>query len=236
MRLRLVPGFTQTARSWDAVERALPTGWDVQAIEVPDGLDFGATADALGHRGGHGVWVGYSMGARLALRLALDNPRFVDALALVSGTPGVRSAREREGRQAADERRAQELERDGVAVFLERWLDQRLFETLPREAAMLDDRRKGNTVRRLAHQLRALGQGVQEPLWDRLPELEMPVLVLAGGYDRAYSDIARRMAAAVGPNAEVRIVDRAGHSLPLEQPAALAHQLAEWAPTTGAAE
>ncbi len=64
----------------------------------------------------------------------------------------------------------------------------------------------------------------------------MPVLVVAGGYDRAYSDIARRMGEAIGTNAEVRIVDRAGHALHLERPEALAHQLAEWAPTTGTVE
>lgn len=226
MRVRLVPGFTQTARSWERVERALPRDWDVQAIEVPDGLDFSATADALGHRGGRAVWVGYSMGARLALRLALDNPRFVQALVLVSGTAGVPSAGERESRRAEDERRARELERDGVDVFLERWLDQRLFETLPREAAMLDDRRR-NTVHRLAHQLRELGQGIQEPVWDRLGELAMPVLLVAGGYDRVYAETARRMSAAI-PGAAVTIVAQAGHAVHLEASEELAHQLAAW--------
>jgi 2-succinyl-6-hydroxy-2,4-cyclohexadiene-1-carboxylate synthase len=233
--MRLVPGFTLTARSWDAVERSLPRDWDIQSVEVPDGLDFVATADTLGHRGGRAVWVGYSMGARLCLRLALDNPRFVEALALVSGTPGIRAAGEREARRAEDERRAQDLEREGVDLFLDRWLAQRLFETLPREAAMLDDRRRGNTVWRLAHQLRALGQGGQEPLWDRLGELEMPVLLVTGGYDRAYSSVARQMAAEIGPNAQVATVARAGHALQLEQPEALAHELASWAETTGAA-
>lgn len=90
MRLRLVPGFTLTARSWEPVEHALPRDWDIQTIEVPDGLDFEATADAVAHRGGQGVWVGYSMGARLCLRLTLDNPALVDALVLVSGSPGIR--------------------------------------------------------------------------------------------------------------------------------------------------
>lgn len=236
MRLRLVPGFSNTARSWDAVERALPTDWDIQAIEVPDGLDFQATADALGHRGSQGCWVGYSMGARLALRLALDIPRFVDGLVLVSGSPGIADAGEREARTAADERQASELERDGVEVFLDRWLDQRLFETLPRDAAMLEDRRRGNTVQRLAHQLRELGQGVQQPLWDRLGELEMPVLVVAGGYDRTYSTIGRRMASEIGSNAQLVIVDRAGHALHLEQPQALAHELRAWVETAGLPE
>ncbi len=236
MRLRLVPGFTNTARSWEQVERALPTDWDIQGIDVPDGLDFVGTADALAHKGGQAVWIGYSMGARLCLRLALDNPTFVPALVLVSGSAGIDSAGAREARLAADERQAQELERDGVDAFLERWLAQRLFETLPREAAMLDDRRRGNTVHRLAHQLRALGPGIQEPLGDRLAELAMPVLVVAGRFDRAYTEIAHRMAAAIGSNAEVEIVPGAGHAVHLEQPHELAHGLAAWVSKLEAAE
>lgn len=236
MRLRLVPGFTNTARTWEPVERGLPVEWDVQTIDVPDGLDFVETADALAHRGGPATWVGYSMGARLCLRLALDNPTSVPALVLVSGSPGIAAAGAREARLAADERQAQELERDGVDAFLERWLDQRLFETLPREAAMLDDRRLGNTVRRLAHQLRALGPGAQEPLWDRLAELAMPVLLVAGGYDRAYSETAQRMRTAIGSNAEVVILPRAGHAVHLEQPKELAQLLASWAGIVGPVE
>ncbi|HEY6318849.1 MAG TPA: alpha/beta fold hydrolase [Acidimicrobiia bacterium] len=229
MRLRLVPGFTLTARSWEPVEHALPRDWDVQTIEVPDGLDFEATADALAHRGGQGVWVGYSMGGRLCLRLALDNPALVDALVLVSGSPGIREPGPREARQAADERRAQDLERDGLELFLERWLDQRLFETLPREKAMLEERRRRNNVPRVAHQLRALGQGAQEPLWDRLGELTVPVLLVAGGYDRAYSEMARQMADAIGAGAAVEIVPKAGHAVQLEQPDEVAHRIAAWA-------
>ena len=155
-------------------------------------------------------------------------------LALVSGSPGIRSAGEREARVAEDERRAQDLERDGIDLFMERWLEQRLFETLPREAAMLEERKRANTVHRLTHQLRALGPGVQEPLWDRLPELTMPVLLAAGSYDRAYSSIARRMADAIGPRAQVVILERAGHAVQLEQPQALAHELASWADGSGA--
>jgi len=230
-----VPGFTLTARSWEPVERQLPSDWDVQTVEVPDGLDFVATADTLAHRGGRGVWVGYSMGARLCVRLTLDNPTLVDALVLVSGTPGIREAGAREARLAADEARAQELERDGLELFLDRWLDQRLFETLPRENAMLEERRRGNNVPRVAHQLRALGQGAQEPLWGRLGELSVPVLLLAGGYDRAYSDTAQQMATTIGSRATVEIVPRAGHAVHLEQPDEVAHRIAAWVGALGAA-
>src|SRR5260370_16850755 len=92
VRLRLVPGFTNTARSWEQVERALPTDWDIQGIDVPDGLDFVGTADALAHKGGQAVWIGYSMGARLCLRLAPDHPTFVPPLVTVTRSAPYHSA------------------------------------------------------------------------------------------------------------------------------------------------
>ena len=228
MRMRLVHGFTQTSVSWRKIEDRLPRDWDVQALEVPDGLDFVATAATLGVRGGTGTWVGYSMGARLCLRLALDRPELVERLVLLSGSPGIESAAERKTRRDDDELLALEVERNGVPAFVDRWLDQRLFETLPRDAAMVEDRRRGNTVSRLAHQLRALGHGAQDSLWDRLGSLEMPVLLVTGAYDRKYNDIADRMAEAIGDHARREVVGRAGHAVHLERPEEVAHLLESW--------
>lgn len=231
MRVRLVHGFTQTHRSWATVEARLPSDWDVQGIEVPDGLDFSSTAEAIGMRGGPGAWVGYSMGGRLCLQLALDRPDLVERLVLVSASPGIDRAPERLERRTADERLAHEAELVGVDVFLERWLSQRLFETLPADAAMLDDRRKGNTVHRIAHQLRALGQGVQESLWPRLGELTMPVLIVTGAYDRKYSEIGEQMAAAIA-TARLETVAKAGHAVHLERPVEVAELLTSWVAAT----
>ena len=231
MRVRLVHGFSQTIRAWEPVEARLPRDWDVQPVDIPDGLDFVATADSLGARGGNGTWVGYSMGGRLCLRLALDQPSVVERLVLLSASPGIKSLGEREARIADDERRVQELERDGVETFLDRWLSQRLFETLPREKAMLDDRRRRNTVHGLAHQLRALGQGTQEPLWDRLSALEMPVLIVTGQWDRAYTEIGQAMASAIGANASIVTIEKAGHALHLERPESVAEVLVSWLET-----
>ena len=43
-----------------------------------------------------------------------------------------------------------------------------------------------NTVERLTHQLRVLGQGVQPSNWDRLGELRMPMLLIVGELDTKY--------------------------------------------------
>ena len=228
MQVRLVHGFTQTKRSWENIEARLSREWDVQAVDVPDGLDFVGTADTLGIRSGPGAWVGYSMGGRLCLRLALDRPAVVERLVLISASPGIAGAAEREQRRAADERLAQQAEREGVNAFLDRWLAQPMFETLSRDAAMLDDRLRRNTPHRIAHQLRALGQGAHDPLWSRLGDLDVPTLIITGQYDRRYGEVGAQMAKAIGANARAVTVPRAGHAVHLERPEEVAALLADW--------
>ena len=67
-------------------------------------------------------------------------------------------------------------------MFLRGGWPSRCLALLPLDAADLDDRRR-NTVAGLASSLRLAGTGTQEPLWDRLGMLTMPVLVLAGERD-----------------------------------------------------
>ncbi|MCZ7527244.1 MAG: alpha/beta fold hydrolase [Acidimicrobiia bacterium] len=226
MRVTLVHGFTQTARSWDPVSALLRDRFEVVTPEVPGGLDFAAAAAALGETGGAGTYVGYSMGGRLCLRLALDRPDLVTTLVLVGASPGIADPAQRAARREADERLAAEIERDGVDAFLERWLAQPLFATLPRDAAGLDDRRT-HTAGALAETLRRLGTGVMEPLWPRLGELAMPVLLVAGELDPKFAGLAAEMAAAIGPHARVALVPGAGHAVPLEAPDRLAALLTE---------
>jgi len=222
VRAILVHGFTQSADSWQPVIEALPRDFDTIAIEVPEGLDFLSTASGIGARGGPGTYVGYSMGGRLCLALALERPDLVHRLVLVSASPGIVDERERATRRTSDERLALDVERDGVDAFLDRWLDQPLFASLPRDAARIDERRRANNVERITHQLRALGQGAQPSLWDRLPLLTMPVTLVTGAYDRKYTELAAQMAAAIGDGARTVVVPSAGHALHLEQPDALA--------------
>ena len=80
----------------------------------------------------------------------------------------------------------------------------------------------------LASSLRLAGTGAEPPLWSRLGELAMPVLAVAGGEDAKFAALARRLAAAVGTNASVAVLDGAGHAVHLEQPAAFLATLRAW--------
>jgi 2-succinyl-6-hydroxy-2,4-cyclohexadiene-1-carboxylate synthase len=227
-RVVLVHGFTQTLAAWGPVAGRLERRREVVRVDLPGHggsggvrVGFGEAAGLVGAAGGVAAYVGYSLGGRLCLRLALDRPDLVRALVLVGASPGITDPGERAGRRAADERLATGIGRDGVAAFLDRWLAGPLFASLPAEAAGREER-LANTADGLAYALRRLGTGAQEPLWDRLAGLRPPVLLVAGERDPKFADLARRMAAAIGPSARVAIVPGAGHAVHLERPAELA--------------
>src|SRR5690606_17542658 len=97
------------------------------------------------------------------------------------------------------------------------WLALPLFVGLPAAAACRDERLE-NTARGLASSLRLAGTGTQVPTWDRLGELEMPVLVVAGALDTKFCALGERMTASIGANATHVTIDGAGHTAHLEQP------------------
>lgn len=237
-RLVLLHGFTQGPGSWDQLVAGLDGPYEVVRVTLPGHGPAGsasaqarlpfedaaaAVADSVAEVAGPepATWFGYSLGGRLALRVALDRPDLVDSLALLGATAGMEDARSRAARVEIDERLATGLERKGVEQFIDGWLNQALFSRLSREAAGVEERRMG-TVDGLASALRLLGAGAQEPVWGRLGEIKVPVLLMAGEHDTKFSALAFRMATAIGHNAGITFVPGAGHAAHLERPESVA--------------
>lgn len=232
-RLVLIHGFTQTRSSWDRLRRDLGGDIETIAVDAPGHgesaaarLDLDGGASAIAAAGGRGTYVGYSMGGRFALHAAFAHPQLVERLVLISATAGIDDADDRATRRRSDETLAATIEQDGVPAFLDRWLALPLFATLPAEAAGRAAR-ESNTAPGLASSLRLAGTGTQQPLWDRLGELTMPVLLVAGALDGKFLATAERMAALI-PHADLQVVERAGHTVHLEQPDAFAEMLLDW--------
>ena len=183
--------------------------------------------------------VGYSMGARVALRLALDDPSAVAALVLESPSAGIADPEERSTRLAADAALAARLEHDGLEAFLRAWESNPLFageHRLPQERRDRIHRdRARNTIDGLAGSLRGAGHAAMEPLHDRLRAIDVPVLVLAGTLDPIGMVRARIVADAI-PRSDLMVLHRLGHAPHRESPAAfrriLIEQLTDWRPVT----
>jgi 2-succinyl-6-hydroxy-2,4-cyclohexadiene-1-carboxylate synthase len=135
--------------------------------------------------------LGYSMGGRIALNLALTHPRRIRRLILVSCHPGIRDPAEPFPAAVAEAVRARRLNQDPIG---------------------------------LAACLRALGGGAMDPVWSRLGELRMPVLLISGAGDVRYMRLMDEMAASI-PDRRREIVLRSGHAVHRERPQVVAQMV-----------
>ena len=238
--LLLLHGFTGSGATW---EPFLDTwrGFTAIAVDLPGHGASGYPADparyrmercvedlvALMNRLGveRAAALGYSMGGRVALHLALAAPHRLWALALEGASPGIQDPAERHARRQSDEALAAAIERDGMGAFVSRWEALPIFASQARLPAAgreeLRRQRLSNNPLGLANSLRGMGAGEQEPLWGRLGEISVPALAIAGELDEKYSALARRMAAAM-PAARAEVAAGAGHAVHLERPEAFA--------------
>jgi 2-succinyl-6-hydroxy-2,4-cyclohexadiene-1-carboxylate synthase len=231
-RLVMVHGFTQTRRCWGSLDQTLAPGHEVVTVDAPGhgestdiAADLWTTAELLVTTGERATYLGYSMGGRMVLHAALDHPGEVERLVLISATAGIEDDVERAVRRRADDERADRLEQIGVDAFLDEWLAQPMFDSLPLDNRDLDERRH-NTASGLASSLRRAGTGAQEPLWDRLSELSMPVLLVTGSLDEKFSRVAGRMAEGIGDNARWVLMS-GGHTVHREA-TGFADLLTDW--------
>jgi 2-succinyl-6-hydroxy-2,4-cyclohexadiene-1-carboxylate synthase len=236
--LVLAHGFTQNARCWGPFLTALGDQRPVEAVDLaghgstPVARDLTEAGHRLGRAGGWGCYLGYSFGGRVALHLALTQPDLVTALVLIGAHPGIENGDEREVRRRADDALADHLEAIGLDAFLDEWLAQPRFVSLPPEADQRTERLT-NDPAALATTLRHLSTGRQVPLWDHLPKLSMPVLILAGEHDETYRRLGRQAAATIGQNASYESVPDAGHAAHLEQPAHVAQRVRAFLTASG---
>lgn len=243
--LVLLHGFLGRGADWDpfrdalaraAAERGVALG-DVRAPDLPGhGAAMGlpperytvagacrALADGLG---APADVVGYSMGGRVALALALRHPGRVRRLVLLSASPGLEAETDRAARRRLDADRAAEIVSD-LDAFVRRWGRMPLFASLPARAVRERERvQRAQDPAELARSLAGMGTGAQASYWDRLGALP-PTLAVAGRLDDKFTAIARRMAARAPDRVRAAIVDGAGHAPHLEAAEATARLVAD---------
>lgn len=247
--LMALHGFTGSAATW----RPFAASWPRHRIIAVDLIGHGASdapADESRYTMAHctadlaalldaldverAALLGYSMGGRVALQFALAAPERIAALVLESASPGIDDAGDRTTRVAADRALADGIERDGIKVFVDRWEALPMWATqaaLPEPVRQrLRAQRLHNSTAGLANSLRGMGAGAQEPVLNRLGELRMPVLLIAGEEDAKYRQLAHDMRERIR-DAHINIAEGAGHAAHLERPAAFAPLVKEFLTT-----
>ena len=109
--------------------------------------------------------------------------------------------------------------RSRIETFVGEWEELPIWESqrvLPDEVLRFQRHPLRNRAVGLAS-LRGMGQGAQPSYWDRLDEIDVPVLLMAGGLDRKFVGIAGQMGVR-SAGAELSVVPDAGHAVHLERP------------------
>lgn len=237
-------GFTWDGASWEPVAQALCDSYFCVAPDLPG---HGATSwpepttqgsfdrvveslaaalrllDLASPR-----LVGYSMGGRLALCLALMAALPIERLVLVGASAGLASDAERRQRAVADAELADYLVDQGMTAFLDRWMALPLFSTFraldPALLMRLNSGRATQDPRGLAASLHVMGTGSQPCVMEALGDLDMPTLLVVGDQDAKFGAIATEMLARL-PQGRLEALPACGHSVPFERPAELAARL-----------
>ncbi|HVB71117.1 MAG TPA: alpha/beta fold hydrolase [Acidimicrobiales bacterium] len=216
-------GFTQTRDSAQRFRTILAETFELWTLDLPGHGTASAVTASLDEAADLIVGVlpdeaidlgGYSLGGRVALHVAIRHPERIGRLVLVSATRGIRDDAERAQRRRRDDALAEHILEVGTAAFLDEWLAQPLFSTLPDDP--VERAARSRDAAGLAASLRTLGTGTQEWLGDRLAVTGLPTMAIAGALDAKFTAEAQAIADADASRAA--LVGGAGHATHLEEP------------------
>ncbi|KML35190.1 2-succinyl-6-hydroxy-2,4-cyclohexadiene-1-carboxylate synthase [Rossellomorea marisflavi] len=230
-------GFTGDTSSWNEVVDRLTHRFTCISIDLIGHGRTDAPEDAERYQMAHAVedveailarcgigeatFVGYSMGGRVALQLAITRPHLVSHLILESASPGLLTEEERDARRVKDEALAERILEHGMEEFVNFWEEIPLFETQKRLPATVQaEIRQGRLGQRpigLANSLRGMGTGAQPSWWDHLSAMEIPVDLLVGELDEKFVGIAKRMKER-NPRFTITSFSGYGHAIHVEEP------------------
>jgi len=170
--------------------------------------------------------VGYSMGGRLALYLAVKYPERFDKIVIESSSPGLKTADERQDRVKQDKKLARRLETENFENFLNDWYRQPLFESIQKDARFkkLFKKRLKSDPLLLAKSLRQMGTGAQPSLWPELSKINNPIMFVAGEKDEKFKALAGEMSD-LCETSEICIIKNCGHNVHFEKPLEFYEQL-----------
>jgi 2-succinyl-6-hydroxy-2,4-cyclohexadiene-1-carboxylate synthase len=224
-------GFMGSSRDWEFLAGELP-GRAIWGVDLPGhGASIGLSGSAYSVRGAAALvsaslrrmgsvdydLLGYSMGGRVALALAISRPTEVHSLLLESAGLGLQGDDDRHRRARLDDDRAAALRSGPLKPFLDAWYELPVFSSL---SPLMREERIAHASRNdrdeLARAVAGMSPGRQEPMLDDLPDLDVPVTYVSGALDRPYvatGDLVAERA----PRVEHVTVEGAGHTVHLER-------------------
>ena len=165
--------------------------------------------------------LGYSLGGRLALHLAINSTQLINKLILCSTSPGIKDKSDRKARQNSDSYLADLLLDQGIGGFVDYWESLSLWRSEKRLSYKIK-----NTMRKirlsqeplgLINSLNSQGQGIQKYILKNLKKIQNKTLIFAGEKDEKYIKYSYEIQKNI-EDSKVKIVPNSGHNLILENP------------------
>lgn len=230
----LLHGFLGSTEDWQEFQKHYH--YDTQTVRLPSHEDEPALVSHsikdLAHFVGRKIsepttLIGYSLGGRVALHMALENP-LIKKLVLISCSPGMRTQDERTKRQEEDHAWAKEMEHD-FESFLFHWYSQAIFTDFRQHESFVRtlERRAKHNPHLLSRVMLEASQGLNPSHWERLSELKIPVLYICGEKDAKYVKIGREMVD-LCPALTLDTIPQAGHALHITHAEPVARTVKEW--------
>lgn len=238
-------GFTGCGSDFDCLRHLFPdTFFDAPDLHAGDiSEDFTDLLDCLVGRFANlpeafpRVLLGYSMGGRIALHLALRLSREKhfrpgDRLVLISASPGLQSEAERVTRREHDARLAEKiLAAPRAEAFYAFWRTVPVIASQknipePWKSRIAENRASADKVA-WAKSLTTFGTGVLPSLWENLGEIPCETFLVCGENDSKFSQIAERMHERM-PRSRFVEIPNCGHAPHLENPEAFKRVIGDW--------
>jgi pimeloyl-ACP methyl ester carboxylesterase len=229
-----MPGNMCDGRLWEGANHAIinaieACGLSVSLIDFEDDASIEAMAKrALSANNGPLIPIGFSMGGIVAFEMYRQAPQRIAALGLIDTTAAADTRGPERLRQQGDIR-AGHLER----VVLEELKPNYLASCHAKDADLLDLLRDmAMTLGPDVFLAQSEALRTRADLTPVLSQISVPVLLASGQEDSLCPPDLHKLLAAKIPNANVSIVEDAGHILPLEQPAILAGLISQFLTST----
>jgi len=175
--------------------------------------------------------LGYSMGARVALAWAIEQPQGIKGLILEGGNAGIADEQQRNSRKKADRKLSLRLMREPLIDFVDDWEKLPLFasqQALPLEQkSRVRNERLAQNKLGLALSLYYMGTGAQKNYWPDLASIECPLLYLVGQKDEKFQKIGKQMTD-VKEIFCCQVLADCGHCCHIEQPRLFETTVTTW--------
>jgi 2-succinyl-6-hydroxy-2,4-cyclohexadiene-1-carboxylate synthase len=226
--LLLLHGFMGSSADFHPAIAALTQHFYCVSVDLPghgqtpiDGHDFVSTGEQILAIAPNNCYLlGYSLGGRLALYLALHYPDRWQKVILESVSFGLPTAQMRQERQRQDSAIARKLRQPDLdfTAFIQNWYQQAVFAGICKHPDFLEliASRSNNNPLALARSLETMGLG-QQPYLEKLLKInKVPLLLLVGGQDHKFVEIGHQINQSC-PYSEIIVVPNCSHNIHFQQ-------------------